>query len=254
LKPRLIVLNVVLLATLGVSVWEGRARWRESEKQRRRTIEAKAARIVVPQATPLPQPAAPAAVGYVDVAQKDLFSKDRNPIVIVDPPKVEKAKEMPPLPVIYGVLGLPSGVKALMSEKAGLAAKSVRAGDTVGEFTITALDPRSVTFLWEDKEITKAVEELMDRSGRGAEQAQAGIAAAAAAPGPMIPGPVTPPAASAQPAVRAGAMGGDIMGNGRIEKKCVPGENSPAGAVVDGYRKVVLQTPFGPDCRWVPGP
>ena len=33
-------------------------------------------------------------------------------------------------------------------------------------------------------------------------------------------------------------------------KGCQPGDNSPAGAVVDGYRKLVTETPFGKSCRW----
>jgi hypothetical protein len=35
-------------------------------------------------------------------------------------------------------------------------------------------------------------------------------------------------------------------------KLCNPGDTSPAGAVVDGYRKVVTRTPFGEVCRWEP--
>ena len=50
------------------------------------------------------------ATKYNDVAQKNLFSKDRNPQVIIDPPKPpDPPKPMPKLPVVYGVMGLPSG-------------------------------------------------------------------------------------------------------------------------------------------------
>jgi hypothetical protein len=36
-------------------------------------------------------------------------------------------------------------------------------------------------------------------------------------------------------------------------KNCKPGDTSPAGTVVDGYKKVIEQTPFGAACRWVGG-
>ena len=34
-------------------------------------------------------------------------------------------------------------------------------------------------------------------------------------------------------------------------KACVPGDNSPAGTVLNGYTKVIEATPFGNACRWV---
>ena len=77
---------------------------------------------------------------YADVANKNLFSEDRNPNIIVDPPKVETPKPMPPLPVVYGMMGLPSGTKAIMAEKPGAPSTTVRAGETLGEFKIVALD------------------------------------------------------------------------------------------------------------------
>jgi hypothetical protein len=35
-------------------------------------------------------------------------------------------------------------------------------------------------------------------------------------------------------------------------KLCNPGDTSPVGAVVDGYRKVLSPTPFGSSCLWEP--
>jgi len=39
--------------------------------------------------------------------------------------------------------------------------------------------------------------------------------------------------------------------NGEI-RSCVAGDQSPNGAVKDGYRKVVVPGPFGPSCHWEP--
>lgn len=40
-----------------------------------------------------------------------------------------------------------------------------------------------------------------------------------------------------------------VIGGG--VKACVPGDDSPAGTVVDGYKKVIEATPFGTACRWI---
>src|SRR5665213_4381676 len=88
---------------------------------------------------------------------------------------------MPPLPVVFGVMGLPSGTKAIMAEKKGADSKTVRSGDTIGEFQIVALDPVNVTFLWDGKQISRKIDDLIDRSGNtppaGAPQAATGPAA-----------------------------------------------------------------------------
>ena len=150
--------------------------------------------------TPAPKPDAAPATKYADVATKDLFSKDRNPTVVIEPPKVEAPKPMPPLPVVYGVLGLPSGTKAIMAEKAGVASRSVHAGDTIGEFKIASLDPQNVVFDWDGKQISRKIEDLIDRSngaggsaiGGRAVQRSRGCGAACSTPAgqrfPRVPG------------------------------------------------------------------
>jgi hypothetical protein len=228
LKPRLIALNVVLVLALGGTVWHGRVSWNETQAQRRNNLSVKVRPIPAPPLTPAPLPDAKPATNFAEIATKDLFSKDRNPTVVIDPPKVEEPKKMPPLPVIYGVLGLPSGAKAIMSEKAGLASRSVHTGDTIGEFSIDSLDQRDITFDWDGKKISRKIEDLIDRSNQ---------AAAAVQPSRAVP------AQNDAPPVPAGPGPGGA---------CVPGDNSPAGTVVGGYRKTARNTPFGPiGCNWV---
>lgn len=254
MKLRLILFNLALAACIGVSAWQGSLHWKAAEAARRRTMEASAHVPATAPPAPVPLPDAPAAVKYVDVATKDLFSKDRNPTVIIEAPKVEKPREMPPLPVIYGVLGLPSGTKALMAEKPGLATKSVRTGDSVGEFKIAALDSQAVTFLWEGKEIRKQVDDLMDRTGRG------GVAPSAPVPGPApmaplqagVPVQQNDPGVPSAPTLGGGVIGADIGSAGHPERACRAGDQSAAGTVIDGFRKVLVSTPFGTNCRWVP--
>jgi len=239
---KLVVLNVALVSGLGLIVWQGRVRWDEAQAARRTTINVPVKRVTPPLITPAQKPDAVQAAKYADVAAKNPFSKDRNPTVIIEAPKVEAVKPMPSLPVVYGALNLPSGTRAIMAAHAGDASKSVRVGDSVGDFKILALDMRKVTFEWEGKQLEKNLDDLVDRSG--------GSAAATAAPtagrGPAAP---APPAA----APTSKALGAETGSSDAPSRACVAGDNSPAGTVVDGYKKTGIDSPFGlMGCKWVP--
>ena len=255
MKPKLMVQTVFLLAALGAAVWLGVGQWHEAQARRNATFNVKqgAASVLPPAVLPKPEVAPPAR--YADVAQKNLFSKDRNPDVVIEPPKVEAPKPMPPLPVVYGVLGLPSGMRALMSEKPGLTGQAVRVGDNIGEFKLVALDPQNVTFEWNGKEISRKIEDLGDRG-----TAAAGSAApppASANSGQTI---LTPPASQTQgqPPATLNSMnssnsplGVEIGPPGQSQRACTPGDTHPAGAVVDGYKKVMTNLMGFSACRWV---
>jgi hypothetical protein len=248
LKPRFIALNILLLASIGIVIWQARARWSEARDERIGALNTKPKPGGQPALAPEPKPEAPPATKYVDVATKDLFSKDRNPDVIAEPVVAEKPKQMPPLPVVYGVMGLPSGTKALMAEKADAPSKSVRAGDKIGEFTIASLDTQTVVFNWDGKDISKKIEDLMDRSAHAPQAASNAAAGPAAPPPPQV-------ASSPAPTLSNGSrLGAELGTPGQSERLCTPGDTAAAGAVVDGYRKVVVVTPFGSSCRWVTVP
>jgi hypothetical protein len=239
-NSKLIAVNIGLAAALALIAWQGRVRWVEAQAERRANLNQPIPHIMVPHPLPDAKPDGVQAAKYADVATKNLFSKDRNPTVIVEPVKVEAPKPMPPLPVVYGVLTLPSGTKAIMAEKSGASSKTVHAGDAIGDFKILAMDANKVTFEWDGKPVERNIDDLVDHSG----------ATAAAAGG----APAAPPPASAAPAAppTAAALGAD---NGSAEaptKACKPGEQSPIGTVVEGYRKTGVMTPFGlMNCSWV---
>jgi hypothetical protein len=94
--------------------------------------------------------------------------------------------------------------------------------------------------------VTKPIDELRPKPEDAPRQAEAPAVAAnqrmnsnvnsvPVAPPPKIPENVKP------------APGQDI-GMGR--RGCIPGDNSPAGTVADGYKKVSYQYAFGPICYW----
>lgn len=244
MKPKVIALSFLLAAALGAVVWQARVRWNDAQEKRARTIDVKVKPAPVPPVAPAPKPEGTTAAKYADVATKNLFSKDRNPNVVIDPPKIEPPKKMPPFPVVYGVMGFPSGTRAMMSPHPGEPSKTVRAGDTIGEFTIASLDSQNVVFDWDGKQIPKKIEDLIDRSANL-------DPGAAAAPVQQRAVPSAPaPAAQAQGTAKGPGAEFPTAG-GMSQRSCVPGDSTPANTVVDGYRKNVVPTPFGNVCTWI---
>ena len=243
MKPKLIALNLLLVASLGAIVWHARITADEAKKVRQGNVNVPVKPVPAPPLAPVPKPDAPAAAKYVEVADKNLFSKDRNATVIVEPVKVEAPKPMPALPFVYGVMGLPSGAKAIMAEKSGAATRPVRAGDSIGEFKVVSLDTRDVVFDWDGKRIAKKIEDLVDRS-----------ATLSASAGQQSGAPSGPAAAAAPtPPVNSTPTSKDVgIELTPTTRGCKPGDTSPVGAVVDGYRKEGTPGPFGlMGCRWV---
>lgn len=243
MTTKLIALNVLLAAGIGATVWQFNVRWKEAAAERQKTLNVPVKTVTPPPVPALARPETPSPAQYAQVAEKNLFSSDRNPTVVIEPVKVDPPKPMPPLPIVYGVMGLPSGARALMAERSGEKSRSIRTGDTIGDFKVLALDTQNVTFEWNNKEVKRKIEELVDRSGPvGGGQ---GGAAAPAAAGPAV--------AAAPPPVPAGPATSKDIG---IEltpgvRACKPGDLGPSTAVVDGYHKVSTPGPFGVTCRWV---
>ena len=247
MKPKLIALNVCLIVAIAAIAWQARVSWDAAQAQRQSHLRAVVKPAATPPMKPAPKPDPAAAAKYLDVATKDLFSKDRNPNVVVETPKVEPPKPMPPLPVVFGVMGLPSGTKAIMAEKAGASSRTVHTGDTIGAFKIVALDTQNVTFDWDGKDVSRKIEDLIDRSAVAPTANAPQSAGAAAAP----PNKSAPPPAPVAAPTSAKDLGVELGAAGKPSSRaCAAGDSSPAGAVVDGYRKTVSKTPFGSVCRW----
>ncbi len=233
MKRKLIFLNLVLLAGGAFAAWKLREQYiadqAKTDKMRRQSV--KPVNAVLAAATPKPDPFT--GLPYADVAQKDLFSKDRNPNVVIEVPPPPKPKVMPPLPGVSGIMGLPSGMIALMSEKPEMRPHPVHVNDQLGEFKVVGITQQTISFEWDGKRIDKPVEELLARApappsnAGGTVQLNGGVPVAAAPPKPLE----------------------TVIGNNT--KACAQGDTSPAGTVADGYKKISEPTPFGPACRWI---
>lgn len=240
---KLFLLNLLLVAAIVFCGWQLRERWRAA-REKEQQLRAQAIRPApAPPLTPLTPPPPASPTSYVDVAQRMLFSKDRNPNieVIVTPPK-----PMPPLPAVKGVLLFADPPAVIMTEKAGAPERSYRPGQTIGEFKLVAVNDREIEFEWDGQRVKRSLREMIE-AGQKLPPAAAAEAQQAAAPPP----PAAPAAQSlATPlGTQKAGPGAELGGSTRA---CVPGDTSPAGTVVDGYRKVVSETPFGKRCHWEP--
>jgi hypothetical protein len=158
--------------------------------------------------------------------------------VIIDPPPPVVEKPVPPFPVARGVMlwpGAPATV--VMSERPGGDQKGYHPGDKIGEWTLKSVDNRYIVLDWDGKEFKKRLDELMDRSNLVAEAPS--VAAAPVSNAPVVNTNLGPNGEKKGPGIDVGGM-----------RACIPGDTMPAGSVVDGWKKMINQTPFGPGCRW----
>jgi hypothetical protein len=132
-------------------------------------------------------------------------------------------------------MNLGDGPIVVMTEKKGARPRGVQPGETIGEFKLVSVSSDALTLSWQDRTVTKKLEELIDRGVADAGPAPA--AAASAGPPPSVQAVAGKP----EPGVQ--------LSDG--VSSCQTGDSTPAGTVVNGMRKEVSATPFGPACRWV---
>ena len=123
------------------------------------------------------------------------------------------------------------GPIVILSPTAGAAHQAVHPGETIGPFKLLEATSQGLAFGWQDKIIRKNLDDLVDRDGASASRTPA--------PGAR---PSTPP----PPKSQAGP-GKDLSPE---VKACVANDSYEDGAVVGGYRKAMLRSPFGVQCQW----
>jgi hypothetical protein len=232
LKRRLLILDLVLAALVALVGWRARQQWLEARHRDAMVLGQQIKPLPPPPLAPLPVPAPVRAADYIEVAEKMLLSRDRNPTVVIEKPP---EKPLPPLPVLYGLMDLGDGLTAIMSEKSGAPSQGVRAGDRIGPFVLAAINRQEAVFDFEGRRVSKRLEELMPKSSPAESGVEAARAAASAPPQPVVQQPsVAGPGPQLTDDIRA----------------CQPGDTDPPGTVRDGFRKIITPTPFGATCRW----
>jgi len=132
-------------------------------------------------------------------------------------------KPLPPFPVAHEVTVRPGAAPSIVfSAKVGTEPHTYHVGDTVNGYVIAAINEKTVTLKWGNQKYEKRIADLEEKA---------------------------PPPASTQTAQGAGNGPGAQISS--IERACVSGDTSPAGTVVDGYRKKISLTPMGKSCAWV---
>lgn len=262
MRRKLRLLELVLIAAIAMLSWQLRREWMAAQAREEAFVRSTIGPISVPGLAPLPKFKPLSAIQFAEAAAKNLFSRDRNPNVILDPPAPQKEKPVPPFPAARGVMlwpGVPPTV--VLSEKPGGVQKGYHPGDKIGDWKILSVDNQYVGLEFEGKQFTKRLDELLDKTPTIAEapgpaQAAAAnptattlVSAAAANNSASGSGGNNASAGSPLSSQAAQGPGADTGGGFRA---CNAGDPSPAGAVVNGMRKSVIQTPFGTTCRWEP--
>jgi hypothetical protein len=244
LNRKLLLLDVVLLAVVVYAGSQFRTLYREAKGREAAQRNVKVAPVPPP---PMPQnpPEPPVlATTYAPIAQKLLLDRSRNPEVPIEvPPPPPPPPPMPALPVYHGMMdfGDDEGPMAIMSVAANKPHKAIHPGETIGEFKLLAVNKEGIDLQWRDQKVHKTREEITDRSHTPPPQQQtqeSHIDGGYATPPPPRPEP--PPPAQYGP--------GKDQGNGTA--RCADNDTTPAGAVVNGFRKIVKPGPFGTNCYW----
>ncbi|MGC2657293.1 MAG: hypothetical protein WA324_04900 [Bryobacteraceae bacterium] len=225
MKRTLLLSNVLLTLLIAGSIWFIHHRNVEAQAEEARFLNAKVQPpTVLIFATKTPPPVG--AQAYVDnTVQKFVFSRDRNPNVIVKPTAPPPEPPMPPLPALYGVF-MVGDHPTIFLGIGNQPQRGYEAGARVGDFTLVGFDSKSVTFDWNRKEIKRSLEELAQNQ-------------------------VATPEAQAAPAQVAMAKAPPKVDPDATSRACEAGDNSPAGTISpDGFRKVVIRTPMGSTCHW----
>jgi len=243
LTRKLIALDLLLLAIAALLGIHLRREWLAAQSREHAFLQKKIQPTPAQPLVPFVKPAPLTAAAYAQVAEKNLFSKDRNSNVILDPVAPPPPKPQPPFPVARGVMlwdGMPPTV--VLSDRAGGVQKGYHPGDRIGDWEIVSVDNQYLVLGWDGKEFKKRLDELLDKTTLTVAEAPMPLAA---------PAPAATPAATIQTLSSQRVDGPGVEVSPGLSA-CQPGDANPPGAVVGGMRKVVTATPFGSACRWEP--
>jgi hypothetical protein len=236
LRRKLLVLNVVLA---GVVIWGGvrfRQEWLASKARERATLAHRVPAVPAPKFTPSPLDPPITASGYAEIANKMLFDKSRNPVVVEVVPPPPPPPPMPPLPTYHGMMNLGESQPTMFFSQGAAATQPYHIGDMIGQFKLLSVNSVEIVLDWNGQEVHKSIDELSSIKSAPSQEAAAERSAApvqaAAAPAPPKAGP------------------GDDTGRGF--RACSSNDGVADGGVVDGFRKVSYATPFGSACRYEP--
>ncbi len=235
MNRKLLILDALLVAAVVYTGFQLRNQWRAERSREAATLNRRPRPGKPPEFAPLPTEPPVLATGYANIAQKMLFDKSRDPNVVIEVQPPPPKPPMPALPVFHGVMNLGDGPIAILSVNKDAAHEAVRPGGQIGQFKLLSVNSEEMTLEWQGETVRKNVNEL---SARAAEPTAPAPEARTEAPAPAAP----------PPPVKSGPGESTAFGF----KTCTVNDGHPEGAVVEGYKKVMHQTPFGTSCTYEP--
>src|SRR5262249_33845750 len=121
MNRKVLALNVLLICLAAVLGWQLHTRWKSGQAHIQQVVTQTPAvpKVIPPPAVDAPEP--PSAGEYIEVAQRTLFSRARNPNVVIEPPPPAPTPPPPPpmpaLPFYHGQMGLGPEPVAVLSLK-----------------------------------------------------------------------------------------------------------------------------------------
>ena len=242
MNRKLLILDVVLVAVLGYAGYQFRNLFQTSKAREIHELTAKPPTVAVPQFPPTPAPPATMATSYIQIPEKFLLDPSRNSVVIPPPPPPPPPpKPMPPLPVYHGQMNLGDGggLFAILSVDNKTPHEAIHQGETIGQFKLLSVNREGINLEWDGKTIHKSLDELTDHAAVQQQQSDA------AQQRPVV-------AAAAPQSVQESPLGPSESVGADGARGCQAHDSNPAGAIVDGYKKVLRPSPFGAICSWMP--
>ncbi len=241
MNRKLVVLNAVLLLVVVFGGVQLRNQHEAAKARQAALLAVRVAPVPAPPFVPLPNDPPVLPSGYKDVAMKDLFHPSRNPDVEVPPPPAPPPPPpMPELPRFHGQMNLDGDVITLLAEKTGSPEKAIKPGETIGQFKLVDVNTSEITFAWtfNGQVVRRSLSSIMDRT------AAAPVVGSDARRSPPPAAPLT------APPIKSAVGPGELTGQGT--RLCDVNDNTPAGTVVNGFKKTEGRTPFGAFCVWDP--
>ena len=244
MKKNLVLLNVALLATAGLLAWSLLGQWRQFEAEHRLDRPDSGSPATAPHSQGPPPPTF--ASSFAAIVDHHLFNLDRSndlPEELSEGPQVE----LPPMPVLMGMMGIGGEEVALMvpggsggSGSSGGLYRRLKVGEQMDGYTLVRIETDRVVMTTGDREVRVGMDRRSRRPRRTARTAN--------------PAQTAPPSATGVGAGRSSANRRQGTARRRSarsrSRRPVNLMNVPLGTVRDGKRLVEQQTPFGPVRVW----
>ena len=237
MKKNLILINLLLLGVSVILAQKLKSDWTryQSDNNLTHLKSAKDAHV-----RSLPSTTQPVAViNYSTIVDKYLFAQDRNNVIPPETPPAERAKPLAPKPLLMGIMDLGEEQFAWLvssDPKEDKDYRKIKVGENLGDYKLVKILDQKVMMDAAGEEVEVRLNEPSKVVARDAGSAATGSSDSHRVT--SIGG--TPSAPSHSDSSPAAASSGQHRP-----------EDVPEGTIVNGRKKVVVPSPFGPMTSWV---